>query len=239
LFNNYGWAIIVVTVLINLLLWPLRAASSKKMKRAAKHQPRMKELQEKLKKLKDNPKKNEREIQQVQQEQMALMKEANPLGGCLPLVLQLPIFWAVYMYLSMSLDVRYAPWIGWIHDLSQPDPYKILPIVMCVTMIASTQLTPQPASADPSMKMQRIMMTWLMPIMLTWFFFLGAPSGLVLYWMVSNLVGVVMQLVINKQTAEPTPPPEAAKSVRKAGPPDAKGKDRKKERRSGAEVERA
>lgn len=242
LFHNYGWAIIVVTILINLVLWPLRASSSKKMKRAAKHQPRMKELQEKLKKLKDNPKKNEREIQQVQQEQMALMKEANPLGGCLPLLLQLPIFWAVYMYLSMSLDVRHAPWFGWIHDLSQPDPYKILPIVMCVTMIASTQLTPQPATADPSMKMQRIMMTWLMPILLTWFFFLGAPSGLVLYWMVSNLVGVVMQLVINKQTAEPTAPTEAAKgapsSTRNPGPPDAKGKGRKKERRGGAEVER-
>ena len=242
LFHNYGWAIIVVTVLINLALWPLRASSSKKMKQAAKHQPRMKELQEKLKKLKDNPKKNEREIQAVQQEQMALMKEANPLGGCLPLLLQLPIFWAVYMYLSMSLDVRHAPWVGWVHDLSQPDPFKILPIVMCVTMIASTQLTPQPATADPSMKMQRIMMTWLMPIMLTWFFFLGAPSGLVLYWMVSNLVGVVMQLVINKKTAEPTPPTEALKTTplngRKGGPTDAKGKDRKKERRGGAEVER-
>ena len=204
LFNNYGWAIVAVTVLINLLLWPLRATSSKKMKKAAKHQPRMKELQERMKKLKENPKKYERELQELQQEQMALMKEANPLGGCLPLLLQMPIFWAVYLYLGMSLDVRHAPWIFWLNDLSRPDPYKILPIIMCVTMIASTQLTPQPASADPAMKMQRIMMTWLMPVMLTWFFFLSAPSGLVLYWMVSNIVGVGIQLVINKQTAEPT-----------------------------------
>ena len=235
LFNNYGWAIVAVTVLINLLLWPLRATSSKKMKKAAKHQPRMKELQERMKKLKENPKKYERELQELQQEQMALMKEANPLGGCLPLLLQMPIFWAVYLYLGMSLDVRHSPWIGWIHDLSRPDPYKILPIIMCVTMIASTQLTPQPASADPAMKMQRIMMTWLMPVMLTWFFFLSAPSGLVLYWMVSNMVGVGIQLVINKQTAEPTD--EAGKLAAGSKPKGPKGKGRKQERRGGAEVE--
>ena len=151
-FANYGWAIVVVTVMINLALSPLRFYSSKKMKQAAKHQPRMKELQDKMKKLKENPKKYERELQQLQQEQLALMKEANPLGGCLPMILQLPIFWTVYLYLGSSLDVRHEPWVFWIHDLSRPDPFKILPIVMCVTMIASTKLTPQPASADPQMK---------------------------------------------------------------------------------------
>jgi YidC/Oxa1 family membrane protein insertase len=218
LFHNYGWAIVVVTVLINLALWPLRASSSKKMKQAAKHQPRLKELQDRMKKLKENPKKYERELQQLQQEQLAIMKEANPLGGCLPLVLQLPIFWSVYMYLGMSLDVRHAPWLGWISDLSKPDPFKILPIVMCISMIASTKFTPQPAQADPAMKMQRVMMTWLMPIMLTYFFFLSAPSGLVLYWMVSNLVGVGIQLLINKRNAEPQNEAGAA-----AGHPGARG----------------
>ena len=203
-FANYGWAIVAVTVLINLVLSPLRFYSSKKMKKAAKHQPRMKELQDRMKKLKENPKKYERELQELQTEQLALMKEANPLGGCMPLLLQMPIFWAVYLYLSSSLDVRHAPWTLWIHDLSRPDPFKLLPIIMCVTMIASTMLTPQPPSADPSMKMQRIMMTWLMPIMLTYFFFFSAPSGLVLYWMVSNVVGVAIQLFINRRTAEPT-----------------------------------
>jgi YidC/Oxa1 family membrane protein insertase len=196
------------------------------MKKAAKHQPRMKELQDRMKKLKENPKKNERELQQLQQEQLALMKEANPLGGCLPLLLQMPIFWAFFVYLTISLDVRQAPWILWIKDLSTPDPYYALPVVMCVTMILSTKLTPQPASADPSMKMQRIMMTWLMPIMLTWLFFFSAPSGLVLYWMVSNIVGVAIQLVINKATAEPAPEPavtgggskaEAVKQGKKSG----------------------
>lgn len=206
LFHNYGWGIVVVTTIINLFLSPLRWYSSKKMKKAAKHQPRMKELQERIKKLKDNPKKSERELQQLQQEQIALMKEANPLGGCLPMLLQMPIFWAFFVFLTISLDVRHAPWIGWVKDLSTPDPYYALPIIMCVSMIGSTMITPQPASADPQMKMQRIMMTWLMPIVLTYFFFFSAPSGLVLYWMVSNLVGVAIQLVINKMTTEPDQP---------------------------------
>ena len=252
LFGNYGWAIVATTVLINLALSPLRFYSSKKMKKAAKHQPRMKELQDRMKKLKENPKKYERELQELQQEQLALMKEANPLGGCMPLLLQMPIFWAVYMYLGSSLDVRHAPWILWLKDLSTSDPLKILPIVMCVTMIASTKLTPQPASADPSMKMQRIMMTWLMPIMLTWLFFFSAPSGLVLYWMVSNMVGVLIQLWINRKTSDLTGDVAAATSAGggngKGGPrpgekpgPQKGAKDkngkRRQGRRGGAEAE--
>ncbi len=248
--GNYGWAIVGVTVMINLLLSPLRFYSSKKMKKAAKHQPRMKELQDRMKKLKENPKKYERELQELQQEQLALMKEANPLGGCMPLLLQMPIFWAVYLYLGSSLDVRHAPWVLWIHDLSRSDPLKILPIVMCVTMIASTKLTPQPASADPSMKMQRVMMTWLMPIMLTWLFFFSAPSGLVLYWMVSNIVGVLIQLWINRKTADLSAEVAAVaagsggnksgpRAVEKAGAQKgAKSKSkRRQEPRGGAEAE--
>jgi YidC/Oxa1 family membrane protein insertase len=247
--GNFGWAIVIITVAINLALSPLRFYSSKKMKQAARHQPRMKELQEKMKKLKENPKKYERELQQLQQEQLALMKEANPLGGCLPMILQLPIFWAVYLYLSSSLDVRHAPWILWVNDLSRPDSYKILPIVMCITMIASTKLTPQPASADPSMKMQRVMMTWLMPIMLTWLFFFSAPSGLVLYWMVSNVVGVLIQLWINRKTAHLTAEiaaaatPAAGKGHTRAAKSDAerrpksKGAKRRADRPGGAEAE--
>jgi YidC/Oxa1 family membrane protein insertase len=236
IFHNYGWSIVVVTIIINLALSPLRWYSSKKMKKAAKHQPRMKELQDKIKKLKDNPKKHERELQQLQQEQMALMKEANPLGGCLPLLLQMPIFWAFFVFLTISLDVRHAPWILWIKDLSTPDPYKILPIVMCITMIASTKLTPQPATADPSMKMQRVMMTWFMPIMLTWFFFLNSPSGLVLYWMISNLVGVVIQLVINKVTAEPAPSTGGPSDGKKADGLNKQGDQPRKRKASGKEV---
>src|SRR5262249_39114048 len=113
------------------------------------------------------------------------------------------------------------------HDLSKPDPLKILPIVMCISMIASTKFTPQPASADPAMKMQRVMMTWLMPIMLTWFFFLSAPSGLVLYWLVSNLLGVGIQLLINNQSPRPTADAggdPSARNGQKAGGPKEKKK---------------
>lgn len=222
LFHNYGWAIVVVTALVNLLLFPMRWYSSKKMKQAAKHQPRMKELQDKMKKLKENPKRSEREMQDLQREQMALMKEANPMGGCLPMLLQMPIFWSFFIFLTISLDMRHAPWIGWVKDLSKADPLYILPIIMCVTMIASTALMPQPPVTDPAMKFQRMLMTWLMPVMLTWFFFLSAPSGLVLYWMVSNLVGVGIQLLINKLTTEP-----AAATVSTGGGKNGKDKPRK------------
>ncbi len=222
LFDNYGWAIVVVTALVNLLLFPMRWYSSKKMKQAAKHQPRMKELQDKMKKLKENPKRSEREMQELQREQMALMKEANPMGGCLPMLLQMPIFWSFFIFLTISLDMRLAPWIGWVKDLSKADPLYILPIIMCVTMIASTALMPQPPVTDPAMKFQRILMIWLMPVMLTWFFFLSAPSGLVLYWMVSNLVGVGIQLLINKLTTEP-----AAATASLGGGKNGKDKPRK------------
>jgi YidC/Oxa1 family membrane protein insertase len=229
IFHNFGWGIVVVTALVNLVLFPMRWYSSKKMKQAAKHQPRMKELQDKMKRLKESPKRSEREMQELQREQMELMKEANPMGGCLPMLLQMPIFWSFFIFLTISLDMRHAPWILWVKDLSKADPLHILPIIMCVTMIASTALMPQPPSADPAMKFQRMLMTWLMPIMLTWFFFLSAPSGLVLYWMVSNIVGVAIQLTINKLTAEP----EAATANAASGK---NGKD--KSRKGGQEKRR-
>ena len=224
IFKNYGWGIVFVTVIINLVLSPMRWWSSRKMKKAAKHQPRLKEIQEKMKKLKENPKKNEKAIEQLQREQMGIMKEANPLGGCLPMLLQMPIFWAFFIYLTISLDVRQEPWIFWIKDLSIADPWKLLPIVMCVSMIGSSYLQPMPQSNDPSQKMQKMMMTWLMPIMLTWFFFLRAPSGLVLYWMVSNIVGVFIQLAINKMSAEPVEQAVASSKQQKSKDSSKKGK---------------
>ncbi len=227
LFKNYGWAIVVITAGVNLLLFPLRWYSSKKMKQAAKHQPRIKELQEKMKKLKENPKASQREMEAIQREQMAIMKEANPMGGCLPMLLQMPIFWSFFIFLTISLDMRHAHWLGWVKDLSKPDPLYILPIIMCVTMIASTALMPQPQVDDPAMKMQRRLMTWVMPVMLTWFFFLSAPSGLVLYWMISNVVGVGIQLVINKLTTEPQP--AAVDTGKKKGKKPTQGRSRNAE----------
>jgi YidC/Oxa1 family membrane protein insertase len=202
--HNFGWSIVVLTVLLNMVFFPLRWKSSAMMKRAAAMQPKMKELQEKMKKLdKSDPR-----MLDLQKEQISLMKEGNPLLGCLPLFLQMPFFVAVFAILTVSIEVRHAPFFGWLTDLSAKDPLHILPIVMCVTMIAQTALTPSPASADPMQK--RIQ--YLMPPILTFFFFWSAPAGLVLYWMVGNLVGVAQQFVINRLT--PTPPPATGESTK-------------------------
>lgn len=195
--HNYGWSIVVLTVLLNMLFFPLRYKSSVTMKRAAAMQPKMKDIQERMKKLD----KNDPRMLDLQKEQLSLMKDGNPLMGCLPLLLQMPFFMAVFAILTVSIEVRNAPFFGWLKDLSSPDPFYVLPIIMCITMIAQTALTP--TTGDPMQK--RIQ--YIMPPILTWFFFISAPAGLVLYWMVSNLVGVVQQFIINRLT--PTNPPTA------------------------------
>ncbi|MDQ3012261.1 MAG: membrane protein insertase YidC [Acidobacteriota bacterium] len=201
--HNFGWSIVVLTVLLNMVFFPLRWKSSVMMKRAAAMQPKMKELQEKMKKLdKSDPR-----MLDLQKEQMSLMKEGNPLLGCLPLLLQMPFFVAVYAILTVSIEVRHAPFFGWLTDLSAKDPLHVLPIVMCVTMIAQTALTPSPATADPTQK--RIQ--YLMPPILTFFFFWSAPAGLVLYWMMGNLVGVMQQFIINRLPPTPPPPDDSTK----------------------------
>lgn len=214
--HNFGWSIVVLTVLLNMLFFPLRWKSSQSMKRAALMQPKMKELQEKMKKLE----KSDPRMVDLQKEQIALMKEGNPLMGCLPLLLQMPFFMSVFAILTVSIEVRNAPFFGWMTDLSTGDPLHILPILMCVTMIAQTALTPSPASADPMQK--RIQ--YLMPPILTYFFFWSAPSGLVLYWMVGNLVGVVQQFIINKLSPPPKPPAEDTTKNGKSPEPPTKGK---------------
>jgi YidC/Oxa1 family membrane protein insertase len=196
--HNFGWSIVILTVALNMLFFPLRWRSSVIMKRAAALAPRMKDVQERMKKLD----KNDPRMLELQKEQIALMKEGNPLMGCLPLLLQMPFFIAVFAILTVSIEVRNAPFFGWIHDLSSMDPFYILPIVMCVTMIAQTALTP--STADPIQKKVQ----YVMPLILTVAFFRTAPAGLVLYWMVSNLVGVAQQYIINR--LNPTNPPAAA-----------------------------
>ncbi len=212
--HNYGWSIVVLTILLNMLFFPLRWKSSVTMKRAAAMQPKMKELQEKMKKYD----KNDPRMLELQKEQIALMKEGNPLMGCLPLLLQMPFFMAVFAILTVSIEVRHAPFFGWLKDLSSPDPYWILPIIMCITMIAQTALTP--TTADPMQK--RIQ--YLMPPILTGVFFVSAPAGLVLYWMVSNLVGVVQQFIINRLNRTNPPAAEDTTKNGKASPPPPKGK---------------
>lgn len=198
--DNWGWSIVVLTVLLNMFFFPLRWRSSVMMKKAAVMQPKMKELQEEMRKLdKTDPR-----AMELQRKQLALMKEGNPLMGCLPLLLQMPFFMAVFAILTVSIEVRHAPFFGWLKDLSAPDPYWLLPIIMCVTMIAQTVLTP--SAADPVQKK----VSYIMPVVLTYFFFISAPAGLVLYWMVGNLVGVGQQFVINRMTGPSAPPAPAA-----------------------------
>ncbi len=198
--HNWGWAIVLLTIGLNMVFFPLRYFSSKKMKGAAAMQPKMKALQDEMAKLsKDDPR-----TMELQKQQLSLMKDANPLMGCLPLLLQMPFFIAVFAVLTVSIEVRHAPFFGWIKDLSAADPLYLLPIIMCVTMIAQTALTP--TTADPMQK--RI--SYFMPVILTYFFFIAAPAGLVLYWMVGNLVGVGQQFVINKLTSKNIPAAEVA-----------------------------
>ncbi len=164
--HNYGWAIVVLTIVLNMFFFPLRWRSSVAMRKTAALQPRMRDIQERMKKFdKSDPR-----AQELQREQLALMKEGNPLMGCLPLLLQMPFFLAVFTILTISIEVRHAPFIGWIHDLSAPDPYWILPIAMCVSMIVQTALTP--STADPMQK--RI--SYIMPLVFT-YFLTSAPAG--------------------------------------------------------------
>ena len=188
---NYGWVIVLLTAFINFALFPLKLKSMESAWKMGKLAPQMKAIQARYKQYKFNdPRK-----QQMQQEIMALYQEhgVNPLGGCLPLVLQIPFFFGFYKVLAISIELRQAPWFGWIDDLSQHDPYYILPVVMTATMYLSTRMTPM-TTADP---MQQKMMR-LMPLVFG-FMFLSFSSGLVLYWMVSNIVGIGQQWWINRR----------------------------------------
>jgi YidC/Oxa1 family membrane protein insertase len=188
--KNYGVAIILLTTLISIALLPLRWKSMHSAQKMQKLQPQMKAIQEKYKKLKaTDPKK-----QQMNQEVMALYKEhgVNPLGGCLPLVIQLPFFYAIYNLLSVAIELRQAPFIWWIKDLSVFDHTYVLPILFTASMIAIQKMTPTPSSDPIQAKM-------MMAMPLVFGFMLSAtPSGLVLYWLTSNLVGVVQQLFMNR-----------------------------------------
>ena len=201
--GSYGVAIILFTIVIYSLFFPLKWRSSKSMKKAQKLAPQMKELQEKIKGLKQN----DPRLKELQVEQLRLMKEGNPLGGCLPLLIQMPFLFALYRAITISLDFRHATFL-WLPDLSAPEPYfiHILPILMAGTMIVLQLITPAP-SADP---LQRKMMAVGMPLFMLYVLW-SAPSGLLLYWLVGNIVGFAQQFLINKWTkpeGEEQPPAE-------------------------------
>jgi YidC/Oxa1 family membrane protein insertase len=188
--GNFGWSIILLTVAINLIIFPLRLKQQVSMLKMQKIQPHMRRLQDQYKKLKANDPKRE----QVQREMMGLYKEhgVNPMGGCLPLLLQMPLLLGFYSALAYSIELRRAPWILWIKDLSQYDPYYVIPVLMAVAMVVQQKLTPT-VNMDPAQA--RMMM--LMPIIMT-FMLLFVSSGLALYWLTGSVVGIAQQVFINK-----------------------------------------
>jgi len=205
--GNWGWAICIQTLIINLALMPLRISSMKSALKMQKIQPQMNSIKEKYKKygMRD-PRR-----QEMNTEIGELMKKegVSPVGGCLPLVIQMPFLFAYYGMLGSALDLRHASWL-WIHDLSSPDPWHILPIGIFLTMLFMQRMTPQ-AGMDPS---QQKMMNVLMPVMmgfLSWNF----ASGLCLYWSEGNLIAIVQQAVMNRTSLGREMREMAAKRARK------------------------
>ncbi len=184
--GNWGWSIILLTVVVKLILWPLSSKSYRSMAKMRVIAPEMQRMKEEF----------GEDRMRFSQEMMALYKreQVNPLSGCLPLLMQMPIFLALYWVLMESVELRHAPWLGWIQDLSAMDPWFILPLIMGVTMYVQQMLNPQPA--DP----MQAKVFKLMPIVFT-VFLLFFPAGLVLYWIVNNLLTITQQWFI-KQSVE-------------------------------------
>ncbi len=199
-FGNYGIAIILVTILFKVLFWPITQKGMKSMKNMQKLQPKMAKIKEKYK---DDP-------TRMNQEVMSLYKtyKVNPLGGCLPMVLQIPVFFALYKVLLQSIELRHAPFMLWITDLSAPDrlylgfdiPYlggfPVLTVLMGASMFLQQKMSP--STADPTQA--KIMM--FLPLIFT-FMFIKFASGLVLYWFINNLLSILQQVIINRETKKP------------------------------------
>ena len=204
--GNYGWAIIILTFIINLILFPVRYKQMASMKKMSVLQPQIKAIQDKYKRMKrTDPRRSK-----MNEEVMGLYKEhgVNPLGGCLPLVIQMPFLFAFYQMLYSSIELRGAPFIGWITDLSQHDPYYVTPILMGVSMVIQQKMTP--AAGDAT---QRKMMMAL-PVVFT-FFFLNFSSGLVLYFLFSNVFGMMLQVGFRRLNPELAPPAPKRKPEKK------------------------
>jgi YidC/Oxa1 family membrane protein insertase len=182
--GNWGWAIVALVVVLKIAFYWLNSQAYKSMGKMKAINPKIMEMRERLK---DNP-------QQMQTEMMRIYREekVNPLGGCLPILVQMPFFIALYWVLLSSVEMRNAPWVGWVHDLAAPDPWFILPLLMTATSLVQTWLNPTPP--DP---MQAKLM-WFMPLAFSVMFFFF-PAGLVLYWLSNNILSIAQQWMINKQ----------------------------------------
>jgi len=219
--RNYGIAIIVFTFLFYSLLFPLRWSQSRSFKKASGNAPKMKDIQDRIKDLQkkgvptDDPR-----MRALQMEQLKMTKDAIPIGGCLPMVLQFPLLIAFYTAVTVSLDIRQATFI-WLPDLSAADPYHLLEFAFALSMILSMKFTPQAAAVSPEQQMQQKMMTYFMPILMLWVMW-SAPSGLLLYWFFGNIVSFGQQMVINRLNKRNPPPaaevvdsvPKGAKKVK-------------------------
>ncbi|MBP6115427.1 MAG: membrane protein insertase YidC [Neisseriaceae bacterium] len=187
--GNWGWSIVLLTVVVKLVLYPLTSASYRSMAKMRAVAPKMTAMREQY---------GDDKVK-LQQEMMSLYKKEkiNPLGGCLPMLVQIPVFIGLYWALFASVELRQAPWMGWITDLARPDPYYVLPALMAITMFVQTFLNPPPA--DP---MQAKMMK-IMPIAFSVMFFFF-PAGLVLYWLVNNILSIAQQWLVNRKIAKQT-----------------------------------
>jgi len=186
--QNWGWAIVGLVLLLKIAFYWLNAKAYSSMAKMKAINPRIMEMRERLK---DKP-------QEMQQEMMRIYREekVNPMGGCFPIMVQIPVFIALYWVLLASVEMRNAPWVGWIQDLSAPDPYYVLPLLMTVTSLIQTALNPAPP--DP---MQAKLM-WFMPLVFSVMFFFF-PSGLVLYWITNNILSIAQQWIINTRMGVP------------------------------------
>ena len=186
--GNWGWSIAALVLLLKAAFYWLNAKAYASMAKMKAVNPKITEMRERLK---DNP-------QQMQQEMMRIYREekVNPMGGCFPIMVQIPVFIALYWVLLSSVEMRNAPWVLWIHDLSSPDPFYILPLVMTLTTVLQTALNPAPP--DP---LQAKMM-WFMPLAFSVMFFFF-PAGLVLYWITNNILSIAQQWIINTRMGVP------------------------------------
>jgi YidC/Oxa1 family membrane protein insertase len=201
--GNFGWSIVILTILLNLAIFPLRHKSMVSMRKMQTLQPEIKSIQDRYAKYKlTDP-----ERQKMNQEMMALYKQkgVNPASGCLPMLLTMPVLFAFYQMLSAAIELRGAPFMGWIQDLSVRDPYYVTPILMGGTMVWQQKMMPATAT-DPFQR--KLFMA--MPIIFTGMF-LWAPSGLVVYWLMSNLMAIGQQYVTNRLIGAPAPVAVTAK----------------------------
>ncbi len=182
--GNWGWSIIVMTIIIKSLFYPLNHASARSMAKMKVVAPKMKALQEQYA--------NDKQQLQVKMMELYRQEKINPLGGCLPILVQIPVFIALYWVLLSAVELRHAPWIGWIHDLSAPDPYFILPVVYAITAYLQVKLSPTPISDPVQARVMQIM-----PVAFS-VMFIFFPSGLVLYWLVNNCIQIFQQWHMNR-----------------------------------------